>query len=73
MSLFSRKARPAPATQEQDDTMLVTYLTTSCAWCNEEAGIPQGDGSHGICDEHAEQVRQQAAESRQRRREARQW
>jgi hypothetical protein len=28
----------------------------NCAWCNEEAGRPQGEGSHTICDPHAEQV-----------------
>jgi len=29
---------------------------TDCAWCMTEEGIPLGDGSHGICDEHAEQL-----------------
>lgn len=38
------------------DTEELPALTTSCAWCNQEAGIPQGEGSHGICDYHAEQV-----------------
>lgn len=30
--------------------------TTDCAWCNAEAGREQGEGSHGICGEHAEAV-----------------
>ncbi len=27
-----------------------------CAWCLKEAGIEPGDGSHGICPRHAEQL-----------------
>lgn len=28
-------------------------METTCAWCNKETGLPQGDGSHGICRVHA--------------------
>ena len=31
-------------------------LTVQCAWCMKSAGIPLGNGSHGICSEHAAQV-----------------
>lgn len=34
--------------------------STSCAWCNKEAGRPQGNGSHGICKRHAAQLIAQA-------------
>jgi hypothetical protein len=27
---------------------------TDCAWCNQHKGIPQGEGSHSVCDPHAE-------------------
>lgn len=33
----------------------VASVSGDCAWCNQEAGIPQGEGSHGICVRHAEQ------------------
>ncbi len=39
--------------------------TTSCAWCNAAAGQPQGNGSHGICLFHAQQMLQ-AAKTRRR-------
>jgi hypothetical protein len=29
-----------------------------CAWCLEEQGMEAGEGSHGICTRHAEQVYQ---------------
>lgn len=41
-------------------------LMTDCAWCLADAGLPAGNGSHGICAAHAEQIMIQA---RQRRRE----
>jgi len=28
--------------------------STTCANCNQHQGIPQGEGSHGICEPHAE-------------------
>lgn len=27
-----------------------------CAWCLANAGEDMGEGSHGICDEHAERM-----------------
>lgn len=27
---------------------------TDCAWCNRHKGVPQGDGSHSVCEPHAE-------------------
>ena len=38
-----------------ESEMSAVLTSTSCAWCNHEDGIPQGEGSHGICDRHAEQ------------------
>jgi len=35
-----------------------------CAWCNEEQGITQGNGSHGICENHAEEQYEQYKASR---------
>lgn len=32
----------------------------ACAWCRRDAGQPMGEGSHGICARHAEQVLVQA-------------
>ena len=39
----------------------------SCAWCLSEQGIPAGEGSHGICPRHVEQLMQQWEERRDRR------
>jgi hypothetical protein len=35
-----------------------------CAWCNEEQGIPQGEGTHGICTPHAQEQYQRYRASR---------
>ena len=32
------------------------HLSIQCAWCLAEAHLPMGEGSHGICDRHAQQV-----------------
>ena len=42
-------------------------LITDCAWCLAEAGLPPGDGSHGICPAHTEQIIMQAREYRRKR------
>lgn len=34
----------------------VPLFPVACAWCLQEAGLPMGDGSHGICPDHAEKV-----------------
>jgi hypothetical protein len=39
----------SPALLDWDET---------CAWCLEEQGVEAGEGSHGICTRHAEQVYQ---------------
>lgn len=43
-------------------------IETQCAWCNEENGEEQGEGSHGICDRHAEEQYSKYQESRAARR-----
>jgi hypothetical protein len=35
-----------------------------CAWCLYERGLALGDGSHGICPHHTDQVLQQYRASR---------
>ena len=35
-----------------------------CAWHLQEAGLPLGNGSHGICKEHADGLRQQRLQRR---------
>lgn len=42
---------------EDSDVLVMDDDTTECAWCNEHQGIPQGNGSHGICATHAEIMR----------------
>ena len=36
-----------------------------CAWCMKEAGQDLGEGSHGICTEHAESTYQAFRASRE--------
>ena len=45
-----------------DDGMVETAI--SCAWCLAEQGLPFGEGSHGICDAHAEQLQAQRGRRR---------
>ena len=42
---------------------------TQCAWCLQAAGLPMGDGSHGICEMHSAQMiqRYQAGRTERRR------
>lgn len=58
-------------TTPTDTSIPLSLLTdqdhTSCAWCNDEAGIDQGKGSHGICKEHAEEVYNQIHKRREER------
>lgn len=35
---------------------LMPTLPISCAWCLQEAGQEMGNGSHGICEAHAESL-----------------
>lgn len=41
-------------------------LICKCAWCLKEKGIPAGEGSHGICKEHADGFLIQWREQRSR-------
>ena len=38
-----------------------------CAWCLSEQGIAAGEGSHGICTQHATQLLKQWRERRHHR------
>lgn len=40
-------------------------IDCGCAWCLQEAGYPLGEGTHGICDYHAEDQYQRYRASRQ--------
>lgn len=43
-------------------------MTTLCAWCLAERGeAPNENDSHGICEEHAAQIRAEAAERREQK------
>lgn len=33
-----------------------SLLNPLCAWCLAEANEDPGEGSHGICEEHAQQI-----------------
>jgi hypothetical protein len=51
----------AKSLQRGDDTLTanssqVQVLQLPCAWCNDERGIPQGEGSHGICQRHSNYI-----------------
>lgn len=50
-NLFNRQA--------DEQTEVTTDWTTDCAWCLEEQGLEMGNGSHGICEDHSNQVRAQ--------------
>jgi hypothetical protein len=39
-----------------NNTQLEPDPTPDCAWCMEEQGVDLGDGSHGICQPHANQI-----------------
>ena len=41
MTLLMEESKPPP---------------TDCAWCLEQSGQALGEGSHGICEAHAEQI-----------------
>jgi hypothetical protein len=35
---------------------LPVWRSPLCAWCLSEQGIPAGEGSHGICKQHANRL-----------------
>lgn len=46
----------AETTITQAHTWALKPGSRDCAWCNDEAGLPQGNGSHGICRKHSAQL-----------------
>lgn len=56
MRIFPQRNDEAPSLVMTDED------TRECAWCNEEQGKEQGNGSHGICSPHATKIRQAQAE-----------
>lgn len=66
MGLFTRHntqtTQPIP-----DPIIAITSYESQCAWCNQDAGIDQGNGSHGICDYHSNLQYQQYQAARQSR------
>lgn len=46
------------APQATPDSSIIpdNLLVIQCAWCLQEAGLPMGPGTHGICAKHAKQV-----------------
>lgn len=66
--------------QKQDDSLIFSSIDemqdqstndeisyeTQCAWCLSEQGKPMGNGSHGICARHAEEMVQSYQSSRRR-------
>ena len=43
------------------------WYSPSCAWCLSEQGLEAGEGSHGICKQHANGLLQQQRKLRSRR------
>ena len=41
---------------------ITVQRSLSCAWCLSEQGLEMGDGSHGICIQHASEFLQQHRE-----------
>lgn len=46
---------------------LPVWQSPLCAWCLSEQGIPAGEGSHGICRNHANRLLVQQRRLRSRR------
>lgn len=67
MGLFTRHQRTEQAQPTQDAIIAITSYESQCAWCNQEAGIEQGNGSHGICDYHSNLQYEQYQAARQSR------
>lgn len=53
-------------TIERFHTYALKPGSTDCAWCRDEQGIPQGNGSHGICKRHSDELRARAKERKRR-------
>ena len=61
----------AQAVQSDPEPIIsASLLEPQCAWCLDEQGIPHGEGSHGICQPHADEqyeIFRQAREERRQR------
>lgn len=66
--MFARKQQ-----QQAVQSVVLALATTTCAWCNAKAGVPQGNGSHGMCDEceAEEMAKYQAAKAEKQARKGR--
>jgi hypothetical protein len=55
------KRQEAVTTSQQDAplSILTNESGSDCAWRQEEQGIDHGNGSHGICEAHNNQIRYQ--------------
>lgn len=51
-----------------DDIIPDSLLEPQCAWCMTERGEDLGEGSHGICREHADEMLRQHHQSLEERR-----
>jgi hypothetical protein len=49
---------------------ITTWKSPLCAWCLSEQGLELGNGSHGICAQHADWLLQQYRERDARRHRA---
>lgn len=70
--MFSKQASigwSKEGSQEKDASatpVALVWETPPCAWCLRERGLELGNGSHGICPEHADAILQQYRERRTR-------
>src|SRR5690348_10184741 len=53
--------------QIQENSDLPVWHSPLCAWCLSEQGIPAGEGSHGICKQHANRLLLQRRQLHSRR------
>jgi hypothetical protein len=58
---------PAANSNEQPVLIMTNEDKTACAWCLDEAGLPKGEVSHGICTRHAGDMLAKLAERRAER------
>lgn len=60
-------------TEERPILVMADEEDPECAWCNEEQGKPQGNGSHGICKSHVKQIEMQYKAIKASRKERIKW
>lgn len=56
MDISIRREEGEFPTVEVLNAELPVWRTPLCAWCLSEQGVPAGEGSHGICREHANKL-----------------